>query len=226
MGNSIFRRFYCKELHILIIGIDTTTNLEKPLTPFCVQLREIVTSIPETGFNVESMVYQTKSTNVWDAGGRQSIRPLYIRDYQNIQGIIYMADCSDTARLDLTLYYLLPGDDLSGVPLLVLPDNVDKPGAVSSKQLASKIETVDYLCQRPWKVYDKNNDDLIETFDWFITSILTNEKQKMAESWSGGQHQLSDLHKQKSDTNQLVIKNKTPFLQSIVESMKKLVRNS
>ncbi|KAL0264159.1 Arf GTPase arl1 [Diplodia seriata] len=45
-------------------------------TASCVQIGEVVTTIPTIGFNVESVTYKNLNLNVWDLGGQTSIRPV------------------------------------------------------------------------------------------------------------------------------------------------------
>uniref|UniRef100_A0A8C9EC01 ADP-ribosylation factor n=1 Tax=Phocoena sinus TaxID=42100 RepID=A0A8C9EC01_PHOSS len=62
-----------KETPILMVGLDAagkTTILYK------VKLGEIVTTIPTTGFNVETVEYKHISFTVWDVSSQDKIQPL------------------------------------------------------------------------------------------------------------------------------------------------------
>lgn len=47
---------------------------------------ESFSSMPRTGFNVETVEYKNISFTVWDVGGQDKIRPLWRHYFQNTQG--------------------------------------------------------------------------------------------------------------------------------------------
>ena len=83
MGTAFSKQ---KEGRILMMGLDNaseTTILYK-------FSKEIITTIPTIGFNVETVQYKNFSIQCWDVGGQDKIRPLYAHYYQNIQAIIWV----------------------------------------------------------------------------------------------------------------------------------------
>ena len=82
MGASIadlFKKLFGKkEVRILMVGLDAagkTTILYK------LMLGEVVTAIPTIGFNVETVEYKNIKFTVWDVGGQDTIRPLWVHYY-------------------------------------------------------------------------------------------------------------------------------------------------
>ena len=86
-----------KDMRILMVGLDAagkTTILYK------LKLGEVVTTIPTIGFNVETVDYKNISFTVWDVGGQDKIRNLWRHYYQNTQGLIFVVDSNDKARIE------------------------------------------------------------------------------------------------------------------------------
>ena len=98
MGNWLGRFLKMKkDMRILMVGLDAagkTTILYK------LKLGEVVTTIPTIGFNVETVEYKNISFTVWDVGGQDKIRNLWRHYYQNTQGLIFVVDSNDKARID------------------------------------------------------------------------------------------------------------------------------
>lgn len=52
------------------------------------QVGEVVTTIPTTGFKVETVTYKSLTFHIWDFGGQASIRPYRGCYYSNTDAII------------------------------------------------------------------------------------------------------------------------------------------
>jgi ADP-ribosylation factor protein 6 len=116
-----------------------------------------VTTIPTVGFNVESVTYKNVKFNVWDVGGQDKIRPLWRHYYSGTidrahryrhdawdsslttifigtQGLIFVVDSSDTARLDEArseLHKIINDREMKDALLLVFANKQDVPGRMS-----------------------------------------------------------------------------------------------
>ncbi|KAF7528425.1 hypothetical protein G7054_g10127 [Neopestalotiopsis clavispora] len=89
--------FGSKEMRLLMLGLDAagkTTILYK------LKLGQDVTTIPTVGFNVETVTYKNVKFNVWDVGGQDKIRPLWRHYFSGTQGLIFVIDSSDRARIE------------------------------------------------------------------------------------------------------------------------------
>ncbi len=62
-------------------------------------LGNVVPTIPTTGFNVETVEHKDVNFSVWDVGGEKTIRPLWCDFYKKAQGLIFVVDATDRARL-------------------------------------------------------------------------------------------------------------------------------
>jgi ADP-ribosylation factor protein 6 len=93
-----------------------------------------VTTIPTVGFNVESVTYKNVKFNVWDVGGQDKIRPLWRHYYSGTQGLIFVVDSSDTARLEEArseLHKIINDREMKDALLLVFANKQDIPGRMS-----------------------------------------------------------------------------------------------
>lgn len=90
-----------------------------------------VTTIPTVGFNVESVTYKNVKFNVWDVGGQDKIRPLWRHYYSGTQGLIFVVDSSDTARLEEArseLHKIINDREMKDALLLVFANKQDIQG--------------------------------------------------------------------------------------------------
>ncbi|EHB17056.1 ADP-ribosylation factor 1 [Heterocephalus glaber] len=170
MGNifvNLFKGLFGKnEMRILMVGLDAagkTTILYK------LKLGEIVTTIPTTGFSVETVEYKISFT-VWDVGGQDKIRPLWRHYFQNTQGLVFVVDCNDRQRVNEAreeLMRMLAEDELR--------DAV--PNAMNAAEITDKLG-LQSLRHRNWYIQATcatSGDGLYEGLDW-LSNQLRNQK--------------------------------------------------
>lgn len=136
-----------------MVGLDAagkTTILYK------LMLGEVITAIPTIGFNVETVEYKNLKFTVWDVGGQDTIRPLWVHYYQNTDAVIFVVDSHDTdpervsdAREELKK--LMQEEQLKDAGLLVFANKQDLPGAMSANQVSEKLELNQYT-GRTWYI--------------------------------------------------------------------------
>ncbi|XP_035671605.1 ADP-ribosylation factor-like [Branchiostoma floridae] len=138
---------------ILMLGLDAagkTTILYK------LKLNETVTTIPTIGFNVEE-VCPTKyvSFTVWDVGGQEKIRQLWRHYYQNSEGLIFVVDSADRARLEEAreeLFGIMESPEFPrGTPIVVIANKQDLPNAASCSEIVEKLH-MRKLVENQWHV--------------------------------------------------------------------------
>jgi len=169
----LFDGFGKKEMRILMVGLDAagkTTVLYK------LKLGEIVTTIPTIGFNVETVQYKNINFTVWDVGGQDKIRPLWRHYYSNTQGVIYVVDSNDRARVEeaaLELQKVLREDELRDAVVLVLANKQDLPNAMSVAEVTDKLG-LHSLRSRQWYIQATcatSGDGLYEGLDWLSNAL-------------------------------------------------------
>ena len=126
-------------MKILMVGLDAagkTTILYK------LKLAEVVTTIPTIGFNVETVQYKNISFNVWDVGGQTKLRPFWKYYFEGIDGVIFVVDSNDKDRMTEgkeELHRMISEDELKGVPVLVLANKQDIPGAMPVPEICEEL---------------------------------------------------------------------------------------
>ena len=90
-----------------------------------------VTTIPTVGFNVETVTYKNVKFNVWDVGGQDKIRPLWRHYFSGTQGLIFVVDSNDRARIDEArqeLHRIILDREMKDALLLVFANKQDIHG--------------------------------------------------------------------------------------------------
>ncbi|KAI9357360.1 ADP-ribosylation factor 1 like-protein [Zopfochytrium polystomum] len=171
---SLFDSLWSKhEMRILMVGLD---NAGKTTILYKLKLGELVTTLPTIGFNVESVEFKNINFTIWDVGGQDRIRPLWKHYYQNAQGIIFVVDSNDTARLDEAreeLQSMLQYDELRDAALLVVANKQDLPEAVPAAAVSDRLG-LPSLRARPWYVQAAcatTGDGLFEGLEWFTATL-------------------------------------------------------
>ena len=161
------------EMRLLMLGLDAagkTTILYK------LKLGQSMTTIPTVGFNVESVQYKNTKFNVWDVGGQDKIRPLWRHYFTGTQGLIYVVDSNDRARIEESkneLHKIISDREMRDAFLLVFANKQDLPNVMSPTEITEKLE-LQKLRDRSWFVQPTsavNGDGLYEGLTWLSDSI-------------------------------------------------------
>ncbi|CAN9511456.1 unnamed protein product [Ophioblennius macclurei] len=143
-----------KQAQVLMLGLDgsgKTTLLYK------LKYNERVVTVPTVGFNVETVDTDRKSPGltVWDVGGQRKMRPHWKHHYSDTAGLVFVVDSCDQRRLDEArkeLSRVLRYESLRGVPLVVLANKQDLPGALNPEELCVKLDLMRLCDNRGWFV--------------------------------------------------------------------------
>ncbi|XP_035703961.1 ADP-ribosylation factor 4 isoform X2 [Folsomia candida] len=126
MGNSISwiwtKLFGVRKKRVLMVGLD---NAGKTTLLYRLKTGKVVETSPTNCFNLETFEHGDDIIEVWDIGGRWTIRTHF---YPNTDGLIFVLDGADKSRIDEANLSLLQTEDvrLTGTPLLILLNKVDK----------------------------------------------------------------------------------------------------
>ena len=85
-----------REVRILMLGLDNAgkTTVVKKFNG------EDIDLIPPTlGFNIETLEYRGFKLNIWDVGGQTSLRSYWRNYFEQTDGLIWVVDSADRARL-------------------------------------------------------------------------------------------------------------------------------
>jgi len=130
------------------------TNPPLPAILYKLKLNQDVTTIPTVGFNVETVTYKNVKFNVWDVGGQDKIRPLWRHYFSGTQGLIFVIDSNDRARIDEArqeLHRIILDREMKEALLLVFANKQDIPGAMTPTEVTEKLRLTQ-LKERMWYV--------------------------------------------------------------------------
>ena len=156
---------------MLLLGLDAagkTTILYK------LKLNELVQTIPTIGFNVETVEYKNLRFTIWDVGGQEKIRNLWKHYYTNTNALIFVVDSNDKKRIDIAakeLHFMMNAEELKDANLLVLANKQDMPGAMSTTDMAEKLN-LPSIRGREWRIQGccaTSGDGIYEGLDWLST---------------------------------------------------------
>jgi len=179
MGGQISKMmgkiFGSKEMRLLMLGLDAagkTTILYK------LKLNQDVTTIPTVGFNVETVTYKNVRFNVWDVGGQDKIRPLWRHYFSGTQGLIFVIDSSDRARIEEArqeLHRIINDREMKDSLLLVFANKQDIVGAMSPQEVIDSLR-LNHLTDKIWYVVPScatTGEGLLEGLAWLSNNVKT-----------------------------------------------------
>ncbi|KAI4178735.1 MAG: hypothetical protein L6R41_008245, partial [Letrouitia leprolyta] len=172
MGGQISKMmgkiFGSREMRLLMLGLDAAgkTSVYMPFDPdqrtlqrpfriqanscafspailYKLKLNQDVTTIPTVGFNVETVTYKNVKFNVWDVGGQDKIRPLWRHYFSGTQGLIFVIDSNDRARIDEArqeLHRIILDREMKEALLLVFANKQDIPGAMTPNEVQERLK--------------------------------------------------------------------------------------
>ena len=166
---SIFNK---KDARIVMVGLDAagkTTVLYK------LKLNDVVTTIPTIGFNVERLEYKNLRMTIWDVGGQDRLRPLWRHYYENSNGVIFVLDSCDRARLKLArdeVHKMMEEPALHDAKLVVFANKQDMPQALSASEIVEALEL--RMLKHEWFVQPTSattGQGLYEGLDWLAAHM-------------------------------------------------------
>ncbi|KAE8730403.1 ADP-ribosylation factor-like protein 8B [Hibiscus syriacus] len=130
--------------------------------------------IPTVGFNTRKVTKGNVTIKLWDLGGQPRFRSMWERYCQAVSVIVnYVVDAADNDNLSVSrreLHDLLSRPSLSGIPLLVLGNKIDKSEALSKENLTEKmglksITDREVCC---FMISCKNSSNINMVIDWLV----------------------------------------------------------
>ncbi|XP_003794683.1 ADP-ribosylation factor-like protein 14 [Otolemur garnettii] len=171
-----------KQAQILLLGLDAagkTTLLYK------LKFAEDVVTIPTIGFNVETLqLGRGVSLTVWDVGGQETMRTAWGCYCENADGLLYVVDSTDRQRLEHSrreLEHILKNEHIKRVPVVLLANKQDLPGALSARDITRKFRVKNLCSDRSWFVQPccaVTGDGLAEGFRQLTASVKSHRKSR------------------------------------------------
>ena len=127
-----------------MMGLD---NAGKSTALYRMKFGQYCETIPTIGFNCEKIRGQVgKSKDVtftiWDVGGQDKVRPLWRTYAKGAEAIIFVVDSSDKETIEeakMELAQICKYPEIAHLPVLVLANKQDLPGAYDVSQLISLL---------------------------------------------------------------------------------------
>ncbi|KAM9389300.1 ADP-ribosylation factor-like protein 11 [Phaethornis superciliosus] len=140
MGKLISKGWRARDARVVMLGLDLAG---KSTLLYKLKSGQAVETCPTVGFNVESL--QTPcgiSFTLWDVGGQSSLRASWLNYLEDTDTLIFVLDSTDTARLPEAVAVLeeaLSHPSMAGVPLLLLANKQEVPGALTPPELEERL---------------------------------------------------------------------------------------
>ncbi|CBI33514.3 hypothetical protein AAG906_038515 [Vitis piasezkii] len=168
--------FYKQEMELSLIGLQNAGKTSL--------LNAIATGgysedmIPTVGFNMRKVTKGNVIIKVWDLGGQQRFRTMWERYCRGVSAILYVVDAADRDSVPISrseLHSLLTKPSLTGIPLLVVGNKIDRSEALSEQSLVGQLD-LKSITGREVGCYmisckDSVNIDLV--IDWLIKHSKT-----------------------------------------------------
>jgi len=127
-------------LHVVMLGLDSAG---KTTALYRLKFDQYLNTVPTIGFNCEKVkgtVGKAKGINflVWDVGGQEKLRPLWKSYTRCTDGIVFVLDSVDAERMEeakMELIRTVKSPENAGVPILVVANKQDLPGAKEPRDL-------------------------------------------------------------------------------------------
>ncbi|XP_073125119.1 ADP-ribosylation factor-like protein 8a [Henckelia pumila] len=129
--------------------------------------------IPTVGFNMRKVTKGNVTIKLWDLGGQPRFRSMWERYCRAVSAIVYVVDAADHENVNISkseLHDLLSKPSLSGIPLLVLGNKIDKPQALSKQALTEQMD-MKYITDREvccFMISCKNSTNIDQVIDWLV----------------------------------------------------------
>jgi len=182
MGNTCFKArvgVANRNICLLIVGLD---NAGKTCTAKSIVGESLDNVAPTVGFSRAEHKYKGYQVTIYDLGGSKSFRGIWNKYYDEVHGLIFVVDSSDSTRIDecrAVLKEMLENSLVQGKPILLLCNKSDIDQAQDEVELVSKldVEALVNAAQCPTRVEASNasrGQGLKEGYKWLVKSVIAN----------------------------------------------------
>lgn len=165
--------FWKQEMEITLVGLQGAGKTTLLTAISDGKLKAERDTIPTIGLNTRKVTKGNVSIKLWDIGGQARFRAMWERYCRGVNAIVYVCDAQDQGNFDtarLCLQDLLAKPALTNIPVLVLANKNDLPGALNEKQIAQVLE-LGGIQDREVTCYSisaKNHVGIDVTLQWLI----------------------------------------------------------
>lgn len=135
--------------------------------------------IPTVGFNMRKVQKGGVTLKMWDLGGHARFRTQWERYCRGVSAVVFVIDAADESRFEtarVELQDILARPALDGIPVLVLANKSDLPGAV--RVTADIVDTfgladIDNHKVSVYSISAKEKSNIDLTLQWLIDNNRT-----------------------------------------------------
>ncbi|XP_053161731.1 ADP-ribosylation factor-like protein 14 [Hemicordylus capensis] len=153
MGLVSAKQFKVKQAQVLMLGLDSAG---KSTLLYKLKFNDVFLTLPTIGFNVEMIETEENiALTIWDVGGQHKMRTAWDNYLENIDGLVYVVDSTDKQRLEESkkeLELILRNDNIKNVPVVVLANKQDLPGALDAVEITRRLNMKKHCHDRNWYV--------------------------------------------------------------------------
>lgn len=130
--------------------------------------------IPTVGFNMRRVQKGGVTLKMWDLGGQARFRTMWERYCRGVSAVIFVIDAADEERFEtarIELQDILSRPALDAIPVLVLGNKSDLPGAIKDVDEIADIFGLKNIQNHQVSVYSisaKNKVNIDVTLQWLI----------------------------------------------------------
>lgn len=129
--------------------------------------------IPTVGFNMRKVTKGKVTIKLWDLGGQPRFRSMWERYCRAVSAIVYVVDAADYDNLSVSrseLHDLLSKPSLSGIPLLVLGNKIDKKEALTKQAFIDEMGLKSITDREVgcFMVSCKNSTNIDTVVEWLV----------------------------------------------------------
>jgi ADP-ribosylation factor-like protein 8 len=125
--------FFTQEMELTILGLQ---NAGKTTLVNLISTGDFTDDrIPTVGFNMRRVQKGGVTLKIWDLGGQARFRTMWERYCRGVSAVVFVVDAADAERFEtarIELHDILARPALADIPILVLANKCDLPGAVKS----------------------------------------------------------------------------------------------
>ena len=137
--DAIRSLFWKQEMEITLVGLQSAgkTTLLSAISDG--KLAAEKDTIPTIGLNTKKVTKGSVTIKLWDIGGQPRFRPMWERYCRGVNSIVYVVDAADPSSFETSrqcLQDLLNKPALERIPLLVLANKNDLPGAADQQSVS------------------------------------------------------------------------------------------
>ncbi|KAF1756412.1 hypothetical protein GCK72_012865 [Caenorhabditis remanei] len=132
--------FWKEEMELTLVGLQNSGKTTFVNVIASGQFTEDM--IPTVGFNMRKITKGNVTIKLWDIGGQPRFRSMWERYCRGVNAIVFMVDAADEEKLEASrneLMQLLDKPQLDAIPVLVLGNKKDLPGALDERQLIERM---------------------------------------------------------------------------------------